>query len=1035
MTNKKLFLIILLFLLGLTSFRIFWTSIHPLPIHTHSVKGVLDLRHGGLNEKRIITLDGQWEFYPNALITSSAGQAGSNTLERTYIQVPGNWKAALSNDKQSAYGYASYRLRILTDKKEQSYGMIISGIQASSNLFVNGRVLGNSGTPAGREEQYSAQDIPYSVSFTTDKSELELIIHVANYDNKSTGGIIKPLMFGTEAAINKERLFTVSMQFMVCIVLMLHGLYAVILYLISPRQKVLLYFSLMVICATISILSDDDKLLLVWLPMSLEISVKLILLAYMGTFIFMLQLAQHLLFQKETFHSVRNLSILCGILSFLIIVVPTDIFLFQTLRILYILILFSLSVDVFLLILRSFKNKEDGAVFLLLAATSIISSGLWGIFKNISPLGNTFYPFDLIIAFLGFATFWFKRYFWNAKQTTELTESLQRAIKQKDDFLANTSHELRNPLHGIINIAETILDSEKNSLKEKNVSNLELLISVGRRMSLLLNDLLDLSQLRESNIQLQLGNVRIQSLASGVLDMLKFMTDGKPIRLSMDIQDSFPSVIGDEKRIIQILFNLLQNAVKYTREGTVTIHADVQQQTARIHIMDTGIGMDEETQHRIFKPYEQGDSSLTAMGGGIGLGLSICKQLVELHGGTLSVSSTLGEGSIFTFTLSVSDSSFATVEEGHAFEDPSTAIIHNMLITSSAQTATTVTRNTATVRRPKILAVDDDPVNLKILSGILTTDEYEITTVTSGREAIMKLDAEQWDLLISDVMMPLMSGYELTRLVRERFSMAELPILLLTARSQPEDIYAGFLSGTNDYVSKPVNALELKIRVRSLTDLKQAVKDQLRVEAAYLQAQIQPHFLFNTLNSISALASIDTERMSDMIDAFSAYLRLSFDFLNAEPMIPIERELELVRAYLYIEKERFDGRLEITWDLEDNIHFQLPPLTIQPLVENAVRHGILNRAKGGTVHIAVKLSGEDAEVSITDNGKGMNEEKVAMLLSQSNTDRGIGMLNTHKRLMQVYGKGLHIQSKIEHGTVVSFVIPAESHKHKQRRLN
>lgn len=174
--------------------------------------------------------------------------------------------------------------------------------------------------------------------------------------------------------------------------------------------------------------------------------------------------------------------------------------------------------------------------------------------------------------------------------------------------------------------------------------------------------------------------------------------------------------------------------------------------------------------------------------------------------------------------------------------------------------------------------------------------------------------------------------------------------------------------------------------------------------------------------------------MSHLIDAFSSYLRLSFNFLNAEPMIPIEHELELVRAYLYIKKERFEDRMTINWDLTENLHFQLPPLTIQPLVENAVRHGILSRSKGGTLSISIKELADDIEITIADNGKGMTSEQLQQLLSsQSNVTRGIGFLNTHKRLLRVYAKGLQISSKEGQGTSVSFIIPSE--KRNMNRKN
>src|SRR5699024_641867 len=145
-----------------------------------------------------------------------------------------------------------------------------------------------------------------------------------------------------------------------------------------------------------------------------------------------------------------------------------------------------------------------------------------------------------------------------------------------------------------------------------------------------------------------------------------------------------------------------------------------------------------------------------------------------------------------------------------------------------------------------------------------------------GAKALQLLEIGEWDLVIADVMMPRMSGYELTEEIRKKFTVAEIPILLLTARSQEVDIYTGFHSGANDYVTKPANALELKARVKALSGLRQAVKEQLKMEAAWLQAQIQPHFLFNTLNTIASLGVKDTKRMFKLLEEFGNYLYKSF---------------------------------------------------------------------------------------------------------------------------------------------------------------
>lgn len=604
----------------------------------------------------------------------------------------------------------------------------------------------------------------------------------------------------------------------------------------------------------------------------------------------------------------------------------------------------------------------------------------------------------------------------------ELAIELQKELKQKDDFLANTSHELRNPLHGVLNIAQSILRNRPNQLDKKTEENLALLLTIGYHMARTLEDLLDLTRLKEQRIHLQKEHLDIQSVSLGVVDMLRVLIENKNIQMDVQIPNDFPSITADKNRLIQILFNLLHNAVKFTDEGVITIDANVQDGVAHIHIMDTGIGMSEETLQTIFEPYKQEDSSITAIAGGLGLGLSICKQLVEMHGGTLKASSIKGKGSVFTFTLPLAG---AHVEKQtivtNQTADRSEFTLKADPISMNAMLGT-FAQNFQHTYKPKILAIDDDPVNLKVLTNILSEDQYEVETVSSGKEALQQLELKEWDLIISDVMMPTMSGYELTRAVRTKFSISELPILLLTARSLPEDIYTGFLAGANDYVTKPVDALELNVRVHALTDLKASINERLGMEAAWLQAQIRPHFLFNTLNTIVSLSEIDTPRMARLLEKFVHYLRNSFDVKNLDQVVPLQHELELLESYLYIEQERFGDRLQVKWEVDQVKEIKIPPLSLQTLVENAVNHGILKRVDGGTVTIRICEKDGYTEIAVIDDGIGMNVEKIQQIFTIH--EKGIGLVNTEQRLNQLYGKGLHIESTPGIGTTVTFEIPS-----------
>ncbi|MNI24123.1 Sensory/regulatory protein RpfC [compost metagenome] len=670
-----------------------------------------------------------------------------------------------------------------------------------------------------------------------------------------------------------------------------------------------------------------------------------------------------------------------------------------------------------------------GNLLLLVSFLVLIHHFIWLLLWRESGFSLVYYPFDMIISMGCLAAVWFKDYFIMHANTKELARTLQRMNDHKDQFLANTSHEFKNPLHSILNMSQSVLKRERHLLQERSIKELETTLSVGRRLTLILNDLIDVMSLREGNPRIQKKVICIQPIVTGVLDMLQLNAEVKSVQIANQIPEDFPPVHADENRVIQIVFNLFHNAVKYSNDGVISIQAFVKDGRAYIVITDTGIGMDENMLKRLFRPYEQASTSETLIEGGFGLGLSISKQLVELHGGTLDVSSVLGEGSKFTFSLKL-----AGLEENDvtsSFEPlslQSMSIQENVSINAEKADIPMAAKPTTLLEihrdRPILLIVDDDPINLQVLEAILPPDDYDITMVTSGKEVLALLDIKDWDLVISDIMMPLMSGYELTRKIRERFTLTELPVLLLTARSRPEDIQSGFLAGANDYVTKPVEAIEIKSRIEALITIKQSVREQLRLEAAWLQAQIQPHFLFNTLNAVSALSDINLDKMRDLLDEFSNLLRNKFEFQNMDSLVPVKEELSLVRSYLYIEKVRFEERLQVVWEIDGCEDIQVPFLTIQPLVENAIEHGIMKRNRGGKIIIRISAYETHAEITVEDDGDGIDEVQLQRILERKADSRsGVGLINTDQRLKRHFGTGLYIKSTLGTGTKVTFHVP------------
>ncbi|GAV14837.1 two-component hybrid sensor and regulator [Paenibacillus sp. NAIST15-1] len=957
-----------------------------------------------------------------------------------HIQVPGGWNEALHADKPSPYGYGSYRLRLYVDPaKHPNYSIRVPSVRTASELYVNGRLLIKSGQVATTKDEYISKDLPYSTAFTADDNGvIEIVIQAANYVDSRSGGIVRSIKFGSEEAIAKETNASVFMQFLAAIIFIMHAVYALILYVLGNKEKKLLYFSLLALCVTItSVFSTDEKLFHQLFYIGSNWDFRLTNIAFVIAAYALLQCMNHreLPYWRRMYpiYKVMNLGT-AGITLFLD--PPQVIMLFPVYYLLVVVAGVITLITMFKKVIKDLKSN----LLLLFSFLALVNHSLWSLILLNSGLSLVYYPFDMIIAMGCLASEWFKGYFIMHANTKELAATLQRMNDHKDQFLANTSHEFKNPLHTMLNMSQSVLKREQHLLQERSIKELETVLSVGRRLSWILNDLIDVMSLREGNPRLQRKVIFIQPIVTGVMDMLQFNAEVKSITIANQISEDFPPVIADENRVIQIVFNLLHNAVKYTNEGTISIQAFAKGGRAYIVIADTGIGMDEHLLKRLFRPYEQGSTSVTMIEGGFGLGLSISKQLIELHGGTLDVSSVVGEGSKFTFSLNLADEEAEEESEGSNRLEPfvlqsmamqkiaSTDDLDQMELPLAAKGATPTTPFQINRTRPLVLIVDDDPVNLQVLEAIMPPDEYEVTMATSGKEALALLDTKDWDLVISDVMMPQMSGYELTRMIRERFTLTELPILLLTARSQPKDIQSGFIAGANDYVTKPVEAIEIKSRIEALITIKQSVREQLRLEAAWLQAQIQPHFIFNALNAVAALSDIDLDKMRNLLDEFSNFLRNKFKFQNMDRLVPIEEELSLVRSYLYIEKARFEERLQVIWEIDGYGGIKVPFLTIQPLVENAIRHGIMKRNRGGTILIRIFVYETHAEITVEDDGDGIDEVQLQRILERKVDSRsGVGLINTDQRLKRHFGTGLHITSTLGTGTKVTF--------HVHNRLN
>ncbi|MCL9773412.1 response regulator [Vibrio methylphosphonaticus] len=423
-------------------------------------------------------------------------------------------------------------------------------------------------------------------------------------------------------------------------------------------------------------------------------------------------------------------------------------------------------------------------------------------------------------------------------------EELQLANKLKDEFLATTSHELRTPLHGMIGIAEAMISGANGPIGANHRYQLDIIVNSGQRLASLVDDLLDYHKMRYGSLAIERSAVSLTSATQLVLDLSQHLLGNKKIRIINQVLEPIPYVSADPQRLEQVLYNLVGNAIKYTNEGKIVLSATAMDDHIRVQVVDTGHGIPAQQLEHIFEPLVQAGHDSGHYRQGAGLGLSISRQLIELMGGSLYVSSQPHVGTTFSFTLPLASQkeveAMSYVPQSNHYQ----VTEQNELAIDDEETLPDNPDG------PRILIADDEPVNLRILESFLRLEGYQVTLAKDGLEAMATIEKDKPDLLLLDIMMPGMSGFEVCETLREQYDHAALPIIMLTALNQSEDRVRGFEVGANDYLSKPFNKQELAARIAAHLQaskaevrrtenqsLKYELKQRALVEASLLETQ------------------------------------------------------------------------------------------------------------------------------------------------------------------------------------------------------
>ena len=399
-------------------------------------------------------------------------------------------------------------------------------------------------------------------------------------------------------------------------------------------------------------------------------------------------------------------------------------------------------------------------------------------------------------------------------QAEEARKNAEEANEAKSAFLSTVSHELRTPLTSVIGFAKIIRkrltdkifphingDEKMEKIKDQIAQNLNVVISEGQRLTTLINDVLDLAKIEAGKMEWHIENVDMGTVIDQALAATAAVFDEKKLKLKKKINNNLPTIKGDRDKLIQVLINLLSNAAKFTDKGEVICSAVLQNDDFIVSISDTGMGISPEDQPKVFDKFKQVGDTLTDKPKGTGLGLPISKEIIEYHGGKIWVESEIGKGSTFSFNLPVGGMQEKTFNLDDLVEQLKKQVLHSTPKTDN--------------RQQSILVVDDEKHIRDLLKQELSESGYLVREASNGKEAINSVRKNLPDLIILDVMMPEMNGFDVAAILKNDPMTMGVPILIL---SIVQDKERGYRLGVDRYLTKPIDTEKLFAEIGSLLE-------------------------------------------------------------------------------------------------------------------------------------------------------------------------------------------------------------------------
>ncbi len=759
--------------------------------------GVIDLSKWDFENQGVVELKGSWEFYWKEFILE--GEGGRNTVN--YVYAPKTWKCTRAGmNGVTGTGYASYRVKIILPQNgKKRYALYFYDQGTAYTAYINGEAAAHNGKPGKEKKSSQPQYLPKPYYFSTEKSSIELTLHISNFEYQ-TGGLWYPIYIGSHNAVNTYEINKISIDMILFGILLVMACYHLVLYLLRREEKSPLYFSIFCIIIALRILLTGEKMLVRLFPdFSWTVLIKLELLTVPLGFMSFLSYFKTVFSNEISKKVVSVFYVLLAAFSVLMLVLPTvytRYVLFLTQFTTAPLLLF-----VFFWLYKAVAVRREGVYALLTGLLVLCAAYIHDVLYSNEIIDSVYIlPFGLSIFIFSQSVLLSMRFSKAFQTVKDLNNSLSRMDKLKDDFLSNTSHELRTPLNGIIGMINLLKNTELNTNQEKYIN---LLMSASVSLNNIVNDIIDMSKIRIGKLTLQNVLFDLHSTITEIFEIFQFQVKEKNVNLEF-IEQYRPDCYfyGDPFRIQQIILNFLSNSLKFTDSGhirlTVTkLSENENPVTVRFSFEDTGPGIPTSKKEEIFKPFTQIETTSEKVHHGLGIGLTISKQIVELMGGTIQLDENRETGTQFFV-----DIPFKT---GKKIED-------NNLKTENGPQFTEEDINSKAAHK-KILVVEDNVINSLFITTILSKKGFSVDTAVNGVEALTKIHRTRFDLVLMDVNMPEMNGYDTTQAIRNTEKDRHVPIIAITAYTYQDDIDKCFKAGMDDYVQKPLNESDIFTKI------------------------------------------------------------------------------------------------------------------------------------------------------------------------------------------------------------------------------